>query len=200
MEDSGAEEALRNNATSSLLGLSRGDRAARDRLFRLLHADLRAQAAAYLRGERPGHTLQATALVNEAWMRMISQEKVEMESKDHFLALAAQAMRRVLVDHARAKQRKKRGGRWQRLELDSGVVAEDKDKGLDVLAADEALVRLKKRSERLASVVEMRFFGGMTIEEVARIQGVDRATVGRDWRAAKALLSAFMKDQNANEH
>jgi RNA polymerase sigma factor (TIGR02999 family) len=195
--DPQADEALREDATTSLLGLSRGDRVAKDRLFKLLHADLRAQASAYLGRERRDHTLQATALVNEAWMRMIDQHKVEISNKSHFLALASQAMRRILVDHARTKQREKRGGGRQAVALDEALVQGEVKDGLDLVAVDEALTRLKERSKRLAAVVEMRFFGGMTLEEVAAYLEVDRATVVRDWRAARALLSTFLSDEGA---
>jgi RNA polymerase sigma factor (TIGR02999 family) len=181
------------------MGLSRGNRADKDRLFALLHSDIHAQASAYLSGERAGHTLQATALVNEAWMRLIDQERVEVSSKNHFMALAAQAMRRVLVDHARARNREKRGGGQRALELDTGLLAASEDERLDLVAVNAALTRLQDQSPRLASMVELRFFGGMTIEDVAAFQEVGRATVVRDWRVARALLSRFLNELNPNE-
>jgi RNA polymerase sigma factor (TIGR02999 family) len=174
--------------------VSRGVRADKDRLFALLQADLRAQASAYLTGERAGHTLQATALVNEAWMRLIDQDRVEVSGKSHFLALAARAMRRILVDHARTKNRRKRGDGRQAIELDTGLLAASEDERLDLVAVNSALAQLQDQSPRLASMVEMRFFGGMTIEEVAAFHGVGRATIVRDWRVARALLSRFLKE------
>jgi RNA polymerase sigma factor (TIGR02999 family) len=193
-DETGGDEPPRDDATTSLQGLSRGDRAARDKLFQLLHSSLRAKAAAFLQGERPGHTLQATGLVNEAWLRMIDQDKVDVKSKGHFMALAAQAMHRILVDHARRRGRGKRVDGHQREPLDENLIADETGQSLDLLAVDEALDRLRGRSERLAALVEMRFFGQMTIDQVAEVQGVDRATIVRDWRVAKALLSSFLKE------
>lgn len=189
--DLGAEG--RHDATTTLRESVEGDPDAKNKLFALLQQDLRAKAEAFLRSERPGHTLQATAIVNEAWMRLINQDRASIEDEAQFMKLASLAMRRILVDHARAKKSDKRGGGRRKLELDEELPAVEAGESLDLVAVDEALARLKLRSERLASVVEMRFFGGLTLEEVARVRGVDRATVVRDWTAARSLLSEDLK-------
>jgi len=181
-------------ATSCLQRITQGDRAARNQLFEVLYTDLRAQAAALLRQERAEHTLQPTALVHESWLRLIDQARIEPTSKGHFLALAAQAMRRILVDHARTKKRDKRGGDWARVELADALPSESEGLShLDLLDIDEGLSHLREQSEHLASIAELRFFGGLSNEETAEALGLSRATVVRDWRVAKALLSARMK-------
>lgn len=179
--------ALREEATTCLLGLER-DPASRKRLFEMLYADLKAQAAALLRKERPDHTLQATALVHEAWLKLIDPDSLQTNDRKHFLALAAQAMRRVLVDHARGRGREKRGGARARVELDEGVaVAEPESQ--DLVAIDEALTRLYAQSERLGKLVELRFFAGLSREDAAEAMGISEATATRMWRVAKAELT-----------
>lgn len=186
---SSSDDALREAATSSLLELARGDRGARDRLFALLYDDLRARAAALLRRERPDHTLQTTALVHETYAHLIEQERIDVTSKGHFLALAAQAMRRILIDHARTRARGKRGDGRARVELAEEVEPGVSTDPLFLLSVDEALERLQERSERLARIVELRFFGGCTLEEVADALESSRDKVARDWLAARTLLS-----------
>jgi RNA polymerase sigma factor (TIGR02999 family) len=158
------------------------------RLLELVYGELRRMAAGYLAQERTGHTLQPTALVHEAFLRLIDQSQVEWQGRAHFLGLAAQAMRRILVDHARAKQRGKRGGGWARVELegveDATGVAE-----LDLVAVDAALERLRAVSERQARVVELRFFAGLPAEAAAEALGVSLSTIEREWRFARAWLA-----------
>ncbi len=192
--DSPQEPDLQGEATRLLASLCEGDQPSQERLLELVYEELRRAAASALRRENAGHTLQATALVNEAWMRLIGQSQVEWQGHDHFLAVAATAMRRVLVDHARSKKRDKRGGGAQREDLHSGIVdfSHDLDERLDVLTLHEGLEKLQEHSERAARVVELRFFAGMPEDQVARTLGVARPTVTRDWAAARAWLSDWM--------
>jgi RNA polymerase sigma factor (TIGR02999 family) len=164
-----------------------GDRAALDRIMPVVYDELRSLAGRHLARERDGHTLQTTALVHEAYLKLIDQTRAKFESRAHFLAVAAQAMRRILVDHARTRGRLKRGGAQERVALDdAALVGGDPD--LDLVALDGALRRLADHDERKARAVEMRFFGGMTVEEIAQAQGVGTATVKRDWEFARTWL------------
>ncbi len=187
-----SDAALREEATTCLLGLEQ-DPASRKRLFEMLYADLKAQAAALLRRERPDHTLQATALVHEAWLKLIAPGSLRTNDRKHFLALAAQAMRRVLVDHARGRGREKRGGPRTRVELDEGVAIAEPD-SQDLLAIDEALTRLYAQSERLGKLVELRFFAGLSRQDAAEALGISEATATRMWRVAKAELTRQLGD------
>ena len=187
--------AVRDEATTHLTLWTGGDASARERLFLMVQADLRAMASGCLHAERAGHTLQPTALVHEVWLRLIHKEKVEVQSKGHFLALAARAMRQILVEHARSKDREKRGGAWRRVELSEDPTVPIQGDELDLLALDRALERLKERSEHLAQLVELRYFAGLQREEVAEALGVSNAKVGRDWRAARGLLSKYMLEE-----
>jgi RNA polymerase sigma factor (TIGR02999 family) len=161
----------------------------------VVHAELKDLAAASLRGERADHTLQPTALVHEAWLRLVDQTRVEWQNRAHFLGTAALAMRRVLVDHARARGREKRGGGAGREPLESGIAQarSDLELELDVLALDRGLTELARHSGRVAKVVELRFFAGLTEDETAAVLGVARPTVTRDWRAARAWLSDWLR-------
>jgi RNA polymerase sigma factor (TIGR02999 family) len=173
--------------TQLLLDWSRGDRAAFDELVPIVYGELRRLARHYMRGERGGHTLQTTALVNEAYLRLVGHENIEWQSRGHFFGVAAQAMRRVLVDHARARGYQKRGGGAVRVTLEEGalVVAARAE---EVVALDEALARLEALDPRKARVVELRFFAGLSHEETAAALGVAEVTVRREWRTAKAWL------------
>jgi len=163
------------------------DRGAGERLFELVYPQLRALAFHLLRGERPDHTLQPTALVHEAWLKLIDQSSVDWANRAHFLGIAAQAMRRILVDHARGKKRQKRGVGWERVDLE-GAPPELSGEGVDLVELDEALDRLREQSERQVRVVELRFFAGLTHEEIARVLDVSERTVEREWRMARAWL------------
>ena len=161
-----------------------------DQLFETVYAELRKLAASHLVRERPGHTLQATALANEVYLRLVDQTRVAWRGRTHFFAIAASAMRRVLVDHARSRLRNKRGGRLERVTLIEDAIA-----GLggecsleDVLALDEALTKLAKLDERQAKLVEQRFFGGLSVEESAAELGISTRTAEGDWTHAKAWL------------
>ena len=176
--------------TDLLVKLDKPDRTrVAARLMPLVYEDLRHLARKYFRDERPDHTLQPTALVHEAYIRLVDQSRVGWKDRTHFYAVAAKLMRRVLVDHARARKRLRRGGKRQRIELDSGLLPADL-LGFDVLALHEAIEHLATLDERQAQVVEMRYFSGMTLEEVAEALGVSKRTVEGDWQHAKAWLRA----------
>jgi RNA polymerase sigma factor (TIGR02999 family) len=178
---------LSDNITQLLKEWNAGDRRALDRLTPLVHDELRRQAARYLRRERPGHTLQTTALINEAYLRLIDAKDVRWQSRAHFFAIAANLMRRVLVEHARRRDAGKRGGSQVRVQLDEALAVAD-ETDVDVLAVDEALDRLAAVDPQQARVVELRFFGGLSVEETARALGVSPKTVKRDWSVARAWL------------
>jgi RNA polymerase sigma factor (TIGR02999 family) len=172
--------------TDLLLAWSGGDRSALDRLVPLVYRELRQIAARARRGEAPGQTLQTTALVHEAYLRLVDQSRAQWQSRTHFFAVAAQAMRRVLVDEARRRRADKRGGRkpQQFVEGFDVPVAIDEE----LLAVDEAVGALQDVDPELARLVELRFFGGLTVDETAEVLGVSAATVGREWAAARAWL------------
>lgn len=154
----------------------------------LIYDELRALAAARLRNERLGHTLQPTALVHEAYLRLAGQTRAVFRDRDHFFAVAAEALRRVLVDYARARQAGKRRAEGPRLTLASEPGAEDAREELDLIELDDALTRLAARSERQARVVELRYFAGLSVDETAAVLGVSEGTVKGDWRVARAWL------------
>ena len=172
--------------TGLLLAWRGGDEAALEQLVPLVHEELRRIARGCMRGERTGHSLQATALVNEAYLRLVGAQQVDWQNRVHFLAVSARLMRRILVDFARSKKYQKRGGGAQAITFDEALVVAEP--GKDLVALDEALEALAKLDERKARVVEMRFFGGLTVEETATVLGVSPDTVMRDWRLAKAWL------------
>jgi len=173
--------------TRLLTELKGGNREAQAELIPLVYQELRRVARNYMRGEKAGHTLQPTALVNEAYLRLVDGPPIDWQNRAHFFAVAAQLMRRVLVDHARARAALKRGGNECRVSLQEGQErAQEKD--ADLLALDEALSRLAERDPRQARIVEMRFFGGLSEEEAAAVLGVSARTVKRDWSVARAWL------------
>jgi RNA polymerase sigma factor (TIGR02999 family) len=167
--------------------LSAGRREALDELLPLVYHDLRRLAARALRRERRGHTLQATALAHEAYLRLVDQRAARWQNRAHFLAVAAQAMRRILVDHARRQGRAKRGGDRERVPVEDAALASE-PRAVDLLALDEALGRLAALDARQARIVELRFFGGLSVEETAEVLGTSPGTVARDWTHAKAWL------------
>jgi RNA polymerase sigma factor (TIGR02999 family) len=177
-----------SDSVTNLLGeMRRGKREALDRLVPILHDELRRMAAGYLRRERPDHTLQPTALVNEAYLRLVDQRDLDWKDKAHFLGVAAHLMRLILVDHARARRAEKRGGDAGRVPLEEAVVAAI-ERDVDLLALDEALGRLGAMDAQLARVVELRYFGGLTTRETAEVLGVSTATVEREWATARSWL------------
>jgi len=173
--------------TRLLMGLRKGDLSAQEQLIPLVYKELRALAGRYMRHERPGHTLQPTALVHEAYIRLTGIHDINWQNRAHFFAVAAQLMRRILIDRARAQQAHKRGGDYAGITLDEALVAAPADSER-LLALDEALNRLAKLDPRQARIVELRFFAGLTEEETAQVLEVSPRTVKRDWRVAKAWL------------
>lgn len=157
-------------------------------LMPFVYNELRRQAAGYLRRERIGHTLQTTALVHEAYLKLIDQREVKWQNRAHFFGLAAQAMRRILVDYAKTRHREKRGGAGENLPLDEARFIAFKEKSIDLVALDEALTRLEKFDEQLARIVELKFFSGLDIKETAEVLKISPATVKREWNAAKTWL------------
>jgi RNA polymerase sigma factor (TIGR02999 family) len=176
-----------SDVTRLLADWSKGDRRALDELLPLVYEELRHLANAYLRRERDGHTLQSTALVHEAFLRLVNQRDVQWHGRAHFFGIAAQMIRRILVDHARAQRAAKRGAGAVRLELDEALaVSEQRD--LDLIALDEALERLAMMDERQSRIVELRFFAGLSVEDTADVMGISTATVKREWSSARAWL------------
>ncbi len=175
------------NITQLLLDSQLGDKAALDELTPLVYAELRRLAESYLAHERPDHTLQATALVHEAYMRLIDQTSVSWQNRAQFFGLAAKMMRRILVNHAEAHHAAKRGGHAQKLSLDDAVSFFEEEQ-VDLLALNEALNRLAALDERQSEIIELKFFGGLTIEEVSEMMSLSPATVKREWNMAKAWL------------
>jgi RNA polymerase sigma factor (TIGR02999 family) len=173
--------------TGLLLAWGRGDQAAFDQLVPLVHAELHRIASRCMAGERAGHSLQATALVNEAYVRLIDVQRVRWQDRAHFLAMAARMMRRVLVDVARAKGYQKRGGGAVRVTFDE-LALPPAEPGHDLVALDDALEAFAQVDERKSQVIELRFFGGLTVEETAEVLDVSVDTVMRDWKLARAWL------------
>lgn len=184
--------------TRLLNRLRGGDKRAESKLITLVHDELRKLAAAYMRRERADHTLQPTALVNEAYVRLAAQKEVNWQSRAHFFAVAAQVMRRVLVDYARNRLAQKRRGRRNSISLDQAYVFSE-DRSSDFLALNEALTRLEKRDERTYRVIELRFFAGLSVNETAEVLGVSARTVKREWNFGRAWLLGQLKG-GAGEH
>ena len=185
------KQAAAKPVTDLLRAWSGGDESARDELLPLIYGELRRRAAAHLRRERAGHTLQPTALVHEAYLRLVDQD-VAWKNRAQFLGLASEMMRRILVDHARARQAGKRAGGWTRVELDDAISTSE-ERGVDLVLLDQALVELSELDPPQARIVELRFFGGLTLEETANVLGVSTATVKRDWTLARTWLYRRLK-------
>jgi RNA polymerase sigma-70 factor (ECF subfamily) len=177
-----------SDATQVLAELGRGDQAAAERLLPLVYGELRALAGSYFRQQRPDHTLQPTALVHEAFVRLIDLTGAAWKDRAHFFAVAAMAMRQILTDHARRQRAAKRGGDWERISLDQAIVPPEGG-DIDIVALDDVLTRLAELDARKHRIVELRFFGGLSVEEVAGVLEVSKTTVESEWRAARAWLS-----------
>ncbi len=178
--------------TAALAQMRAGDQRAVDEVTLLLYTELRRMAAGYLRHERDGHTLEPTALVHEAYVRLVGQRDVAWQNRAHFLGVAAQCMRRILIDHARGRARSKRGGLLTRVTLnDDRVGAESRD--MELIALDDALRDLGDMDPELAKVVELRSFGGLTVEETAEVLGISPSSVDRAWSTARAWLRRHMR-------
>jgi RNA polymerase sigma factor (TIGR02999 family) len=176
-----------NDITGLLLDWGSGDKAALDKLIPLVYKELRQLAHQYMRRERAGNTLQTSALINEAYIRLIDYKRTRLQDRAHFLAIAAQAMRRILVERARSRRRHKRGGGAQQVSLDEAAdLIADRAEG--IIALDQALTDLFAIAPRKGQVVELRYFGGLNIDQTAEVLGVSSPTVQREWRAAKAWL------------
>ncbi len=181
--------------TQLLVNWNNGDPSALDELLPLVNDELRRLARNYLRRESPGHTLQPTALVNEAYLRLIDQRQVQWQNRAHFFGIAAQLMRRILVDHARHHAYAKRGGGAIQVSFEERMALTEA-KAAELLAVHEALERLTKLDARKGHIVELRFFGGLSLEEVAEVLSISSPTVQREWRAAKAWLHRLLTEGN----
>jgi RNA polymerase sigma factor (TIGR02999 family) len=179
--------APRKEVTRMLVDWSGGDREAPAKLMPLVYEELRHLARQYLQRERPDHTLQATGLVHEAYLRLVDQSTTTWQNRAHFFGVAAQLMRRILVDYARSHRAEKRGGGWDKLTFDEAL-APSTERSIDLVALDEALKDLLALDPRQSQIVELRFFGGLTNEEVGEVLDVSPRTVKREWRMAKAWL------------
>jgi RNA polymerase sigma factor (TIGR02999 family) len=180
------------DVTQLLLDWSSGDRAALDQLMPLVYDELHRLADLYMRRERPDHTLQPTALVHEAYLRLIDQTRVQWQNRAHFVGVAARLMRRILAQHAQRYQAVKRGAAGRKVPLDEATVLTE-EQAAEVIAADDALTSLAAIDPQQSRIVELRFFGGLTIEEAAEVMGISPATVKREWRVAKAWLQREIK-------
>jgi RNA polymerase sigma-70 factor (ECF subfamily) len=184
--------------TQLLVDWGNGDKATLDRLVPLIYEELRRLARYHMRRERPGHTLQTSALVNEAYLRLIDQTNVRWQNRAHFFGIAAQLMRRIMIDHARSHARAKRGGGAQNLSLDEAALA-TREKASELLALDYALTELEVLDPRKSQIVELRFFGGLSNEEAAEVLKVSSRTIEREWRVAKAWLYRAVSKGESDE-
>ncbi|QDV40324.1 RNA polymerase sigma factor [Stieleria neptunia] len=181
--------------TELLRRVSGGERRAADELLELVYEDFRSMAAAYLRHESNDVTLQPTALVHEAFLRLIDQKRVQWQGRTHFLAIGAKAMRRILVDNARRRNRKKRGGSATRISFEEQLFLSP-DHDHDLIAVDQLLAELQEIDPRQSQIVELRFFGGMTSSEVAQYLGISKSTVDREWRVVRAWLRQQLNEDD----
>jgi RNA polymerase sigma-70 factor, ECF subfamily len=185
------------NVTVLLAELTKGNEEAAAKLIPMVYGELRRLAGSYMRRERSDHTLQATALVHEAYLKLIEQRAVNWQSRAHFFGIAAQIMRRILVDHARGHLRDKRGGGQSEVPLDEAIVFAPQQSS-ELVRLDQALDRLALIDPRQAKIVELRFFGGLTVEEASEVLGISPKTVKRDWSVAKAWLHGELKQSHAD--
>src|SRR5438105_7565236 len=185
-----------HEVTQLLTDWGNGNQAAADKLMPLVYEELRRLAHQYMNKERPGHTLQTSALVNEAYLRLIDQKQVHWQSRAYFFGIASQLMRRILVDYARSRRYQKRGGEAQQVELNEAMIV-SRERAADVIALDDALKSLAEFDARKSQIVELRFFGGLSIEETAQALAISPGTVMRDWTLAKAWLRKEITSQNS---
>jgi len=176
-----------HDVTELLIEWSNGDKAALDKLIPLIHEELRRLAHHYMSHERPGHTLQTTALVNEAYLRLVSRKGVHWQNRAHFFAIAATLMRSILVDHARSHAYAKRGGDARKITIDEAMIV-SQERAAEVVALDDVLKQLANFDPQQSRIVELRFFGGLTIDETAEVLGLSPATIKREWSTARAWL------------
>jgi RNA polymerase sigma-70 factor (ECF subfamily) len=184
--------------TQLLRAWSNGDQTALERLAPLVYAELHRLARGYMRGERPGHVLQSTALINEAWLRLIDWKTAAWQNRAHFFGVAAQMMRRILVDFARERGASRRGGSAQQVSLDEAVIV-SADRGAEIIALDEALNTLAEFDARKSQIVEMRFFGGLGVEETAEVLKLSPRTVKREWNLARAWLYRELSNERSDD-
>ncbi|MBI1248965.1 sigma-70 family RNA polymerase sigma factor [bacterium] len=189
---------MSDDVESLLASLSEGDQQAADKLLPVLYQELKSIANQHMRHERADHTLQATALVHEAFLKLVDQNRVQWRGKAHFCAVASNIMRRILVDHARTKNAAKRGKGAQRITLEEGLVAGDPQGNVDLVELDELLTELADLNPRHSKIIEMRYFAGMTVEETAAALDVSVSTVKGDWRMAKAWLMSRLDDSSGD--
>ena len=187
LEEPQMETVSSKDLTQLLIAWGNGDKEALNKLIPLVYEELHRLAARYMRRENPGHTLQTTALVNEAYGKLIHQKDVRWQNRAHFYGIAAQLMRRILVDHARSRVRAKRGGAAQKISLDETAVI-PQPQSAQMILLDDALTRLAQFDPQKSRIVEMKFFGGLTTEEIAEVEQVSMRTVEREWRKARAWL------------
>jgi RNA polymerase sigma factor (TIGR02999 family) len=178
--------------TTLLKAWEQGDKSALDKLMPLVYDELRRQASRYLRKERANHTLQTTDLIHEAYLKMVDQKNVSWQNRSHFFAISAKCLRQILIDYARKRHREKRGGQVEIVPIDE-VQIMSAEKSLELIALHEVLKNLENQDRQKSRIVEMRYFGGLTMEEIAEVLGVSKRTVERDWQMAKAWLYKEMK-------
>lgn len=187
---------MSENVTILLKSISNGSRENYDKVFAMVYAELRNIANKHMKGEKPSHTLQPTALVNEAYLKLIGTQQIDWQNRSHFYAMCARVMRQILIDHARSKLASKRGDGAANLTLDEGLVAVGQDRDLEqLLTLDAALDKLKALDERKAKVVELRYFAGLSLDETAEALDASKATIKRDWVFSKAMLEKFMSEK-----
>ena len=189
--------ALPQEITQLLMNWSQGDKAALDQLVPLVYPELRRLARRHMDREDPAHTLQTSALINEAYLKLVDQQNVKWQNRAHFFAVAAQVMRHILVDRARTRNYAKRGGGAPKLPLDEAAALTEQRAG-ELIALDDALRELATLDERKSQIIELRFFGGLSLEETAEVMNISPSTVQREWRAAKARLHRTMTGPNAS--
>lgn len=185
--------------TQLLVDWRNGDQTALDRLMPLVYEELRRLARAFMAREGSNHTLQTSALINEAYLRLTHQDETDWQSRAHFFAVAAQVMRHILIDHARSYRYQKRGAGAQRVDLDDATIFSE-ERARELVELDEALTSLATVDERKSRIIELRFFGGLNIDETAEVMKLSRTTVQREWRAAKAWLQRFIKGESPTEY